>query len=78
MAHVTLDTALTCDELYDVEEYCPHCDNYIAICVDRSLPHLETVCPVCGNKLMICSMCDISSCDWSPTNGCHMEARRYA
>lgn len=74
MPHITHDTALTCDEQYDVEEYCSNCDNYIAVTVDRACPHLETVCPVCGEKLMLCSMCDIEhGCDWTPENGCRMD-----
>lgn len=72
MPHITHDTALTCNEPYDVEEFCPYCDNYIAITVDRSCPHLETVCPVCQNRLMICAMCE-GDCDWVEGIGCRMD-----
>lgn len=64
------------DFIYDVEEYCPHCDNMIAVNVDEKLQHLETVCPVCGKKLMICSSCD-RNCDWGEA-GCCMDRAHCA
>ena len=77
MAHKVFDTALTTDEKYDVEEYCPWCDNYIAVKFDEECPHLEIVCPVCQHKLMLCSMCESLSdhgiCDWNEEKGCCMD-----
>ena len=51
----------------DIEEYCPHCNNYIGIIADIEDGY-ETICPVCGNKLMICTYChdDFGDCcDWN-------------
>lgn len=51
----------------DIEEYCPHCDNYIGIIADED--EYETICPVCGNRLMLCLYChdDFGDrCDWNP------------
>lgn len=73
-------------EKYDLEEYCPHCDNYIPLTYDEDdLGQgvcLETVCPICGEKLMICTLCEHCSsgdvyerddCDWCKEHGCHRD-----
>ena len=57
---------------YDIEEYCSHCDEEIAVVLDRSEKHLETVCPHCGNVLMLCSMCE-GKCDWKENIGCQKD-----
>jgi len=73
MSHIVFNEVLAYDDgSYDVEEPCPHCGTYVAVRVDRTLPHLETVCPVCEGRLMICSMCP-EACDWSETHGCCMD-----
>ena len=60
---------------YDVEEYCPYCEDCIPIKVDYdALDDLEVECPVCHSILMICAMCDVSTCDWREGSGCHMDA----
>ena len=60
---------------YDLEELCPHCDQFVAVRVDRGCPHLEITCPYCGNKMMICADCDTNRCNWSENGGCRMDQK---
>lgn len=58
---------------YDIEEYCPHCDNYIPVMIDQQdFQNYESKCPVCGERLMLCTLChdDNGACDWTQENGC--------
>ena len=66
---------------YSFDEYCPHCDNDIAVEIDNdcSIGCYVTTCPVCGNTLRLCNLCQadfeesediVFNCDWNPANGC--------
>jgi len=59
---------------YDVEEYCPYCDEMIPIIIDLGCDHFWITCPHCGRKTMLCSVCpDVDRCDWNPDTGCHKD-----
>ena len=65
---------LNSKEPYDIEEYCPYCDNEIPITLDKDDPYLEVTCPVCHNRIMLCTACiNVESCDWKKGKGCKMK-----
>lgn len=48
---------------YDIEEYCPHCDELLPILVDLDQIHnFFVTCPKCGGKVLLCSLCR-ENCD---------------
>lgn len=79
MAHMIVTPNGCKTKPYDVEEYCPHCDDYVCIRIDRALQRhsdLEVTCPVCHHRLMICSACpNPDACDWNDKTGCRIQRR---
>ncbi|MFA6848744.1 MAG: hypothetical protein WCS30_00160 [Selenomonadaceae bacterium] len=45
------------DDIVNVVEMCPHCDNEIEMAWDVDLYGYKAYCPVCGNRLMLCDEC---------------------
>ena len=75
MAHIVHDPKIQGITDYDVEEYCPFCDDYIPVKVDENDIHgLEIVCPKCKHTLMLCAACpNPELCDWTEKNGCYIK-----
>ena len=57
---------------YDIEEYCPECENTIPITYDPTDTSFHVICPVCGHYLLLCSMGG-AVCDWDEQTGCCMD-----
>ena len=71
MAHIVYGPEVTGDIDYDVEEYCPFCDDMIPVKVDESC-RPQIVCPTCDRVLELCSICDHKNCDWEEGKSCHV------
>lgn len=81
MAHVAYGSETPFPEgtKYDFEEFCPACNDSIAIKLDPEDKSFYVYCPTCKRrrKLVFCTMCIDSGCfcDWRSKNGCHMKRR---